>query len=171
MTGSATARPRTYLPPATEQRREVIDFARILRTSEPSPGEQRTAQLVGPDGQKRDVPDEIFAVLVQVANALAQGSGVTVVPNQMTLTTQEAADFLGISRPTLVTYLERGEIPFSLVGRHRRVELKNVLAFSERQQSQTRASLAEITRTTQQMEPLLADVELPSLKRMSEFDD
>lgn len=171
MTGLAVARPRTYLPPATEQRREVIDFARVLRTSESHTGEQRTAQLIGPDGQTRDVPEEIFAVLEQVANALAQGSGVTVVPNRMTLTTQEAADFLAISRPTFVSYLERGDIPFSLVGRHRRVELKDVLAFSERQQSHSRASLAEITRTTQQLEPSLADVELPNLKRLSEFDD
>lgn len=170
MTGAAVARPRTYLPPATEQRREVIDFARVLRRSEPSIGEQRTAQLIGPDGQTQDVPEEIFAVLEQVANALAQGSGVTVVPNRMTLTTQEAADFLGVSRPTVVAYLKRGEIPFTLVGRHRRVELKDVLEFSERQQSQARAALAEITQITQQMEPSLADVELPKLKRINELD-
>lgn len=45
---------------------------------------------------------------------------ITVVPQTQRLTTQEAADFLGISRPTLVKLLDQEKIPYQQPGRHRR---------------------------------------------------
>ena len=57
------------------------------------------------------------------------------------LTTQEAADLLGISRPTLVKLLESGEMPFEQPGRHRRVRLADVVAYRQRRSSQRRESL------------------------------
>lgn len=171
MTAVAATRPRTYLPPATAQLREVINFAQVLRTSGRYADGQRAAQLIGPDGQTQVVPAEIFEVLEQVANALAQGNGVTVAPNRMVLTTQEAADFLGVSRPTLIKYLEGGLIPFTRVGRHRRVELRDVLAFSEQEKSRSRSALAELTKITQANEKAPVEVDPLPLERLSELDD
>jgi excisionase family DNA binding protein len=51
---------------------------------------------------------------------MREGKAITLVPRTQRLTTQEAADFLGISRPTLVKLLEDGKIPFDQPGRHRR---------------------------------------------------
>ena len=56
------------------------------------------------------------------------------------LTTQEAAELLGISRPTLVKLLENGRIPFSKVGRHRRVQLSDLLDY-QKQVSKDRLTL------------------------------
>lgn len=85
------------------------------------------AALIDPQGNARSIPDEIFRILDQVADALAAGEGITVVPQGMTMTTQQAADFLGISRPTLVRLLEAGEIDYDKPGRHRRVRLEDLV--------------------------------------------
>ena len=66
------------------------------------------------------LPEEVYRVLVEVVEAMREGKAITLVPRTQRLTTQEAADFLGISRPTLVKFLEDGKIPYDQPGRHRR---------------------------------------------------
>ena len=63
------------------------------------------------------------------------------------LTTQEAADLLGISRPTFVKLLESGEIAFEQPGRHRRVRLADVLSYRQRRSTQRRESLDRMVET------------------------
>src|SRR6202051_1268211 len=83
----------------------LLDLGRFLELhTEP-------ALLLGPDGEQVPLPGEVYRVLVKVVEGLREGKVITVVPRTQRLTTQEAADFLGISRPTLVKLLERGEIP------------------------------------------------------------
>lgn len=77
------------------------------------------------------LPDELRAVLIDAVTALSRGNAVTVEPHRTVLTTQEAAELLGITRPTLVRLLDAGKIPFTTPGRHRRVELADVLAYRE----------------------------------------
>jgi len=72
---------------------------------------------------------------------MAAGEAVTIAPVQQRLTTQEAADLLGVSRPTLVKLLEVGDIPFEQPGRYRRVGLADVLAYRERGSLERRATL------------------------------
>lgn len=72
---------------------------------------------------------------------MARGQAVTIAPHSQRLTTQEAADILGVSRPTLVKMLDDGLIPYDQPGRHRRVLLRNVLAFQERRRSEREAGL------------------------------
>jgi excisionase family DNA binding protein len=65
-----------------------------------------------------------------------------VAPHQTVLSTSEAAQLLGVSRPTLVRLLESGEIPFDKPSRHRRIRLADLLAFQQRSRRR-RASLLD----------------------------
>jgi excisionase family DNA binding protein len=120
-----TLRERTVLPP--DDRSELTRLARDL-TDDRRP----RARLIGPDCSKIDVPEELYGVLRDVVAALSQGLAISIAPHNTMLTTQEAADLLSISRPTLVRLLSEGEIPFSMRGRHRRVLLRDVLDYQER---------------------------------------
>ncbi|WP_285726065.1 excisionase family DNA-binding protein [Psychromicrobium xiongbiense] len=139
-------RNRRTLVPSPENSKEAAQFARLAAQFDaPSVGVPR---LVGPDGAAMDIPHDIFAVLLQVAQSLASGQGVTVIPTDSQLTTQQAADFLGVSRPTLVAFLEEGAIPFSTVGRHRRVMLRDLTEYDARARTERRSSLAGIARAS-----------------------
>src|SRR3974390_111329 len=72
-------------------------------------------------GDSAPLPAEVRHVLANVVEALRRGQAITVAPLAQRLTTQQAADLLGISRPTLVKLLESGKIPFDTPGRHRRI--------------------------------------------------
>ena len=81
---------------------------------------------------------------------MTQGQAVTIAPVRMLLTTQEAANLLGISRPSLVKLLEAGEIPYQRSGRHRRVQLVDVLDYRSRRSAQRRESLDRMVEIAQE---------------------
>ena len=82
---------------------------------------------------------------------MKSGYGYVVVPQNTRMTTQEAADFLGMSRSTLVRMLEAGEIPFEKVRRHRRLLLSDVLEYRERQRRCANEALADMVADGQAM--------------------
>ncbi|MGC5049136.1 helix-turn-helix domain-containing protein [Micrococcus porci] len=74
------------------------------------------------------------------------GKAITVAPVHQLLTTQEAANFLGISRPTLVRVLEGGALPYQRTtgGRHRRIRLQDVVSYQQRKRGERRAALSDL---------------------------
>lgn len=133
---------QTTLPPQDLER--LADLTTFLEQV------QGPAALIGPEGQSISLPKEIFDVLAAVARAMEQGHAISIVPRDLTLTTQEAADFLGISRPTLVRILERGDIPFQQpgAGRHRRVQLRDLMEYQEASSTARRSALDAMTAAT-----------------------
>jgi len=139
---AASGSARTYVPEA-DQGAVIADFVRVLNEAGLSSTKTRPA-LVAANGERLELPDSMYDVLRQVAEALSRGMGVSVAPLSAMLTTQEAADYLGISRPTLVRILERGEIPMEKPGRHRFVRLKDLIAYQDRMKEQRRAALEQM---------------------------
>lgn len=91
------------------------------------------------------IPESVREVLRQAVAALVDHKAVTVSEQNTVLTTQEAAELLGVSRPTLVRLLESNAIPFSKPNRHRRVLLEDLLAYQRRAAQERRATLDEMT--------------------------
>lgn len=116
-----------------------------------------TAVLLGPTGERVELPAELFEVLQQVAAAMEQGLAINIVPRHTELTTQEAADMLNVSRPTLVKLLEEGKIPFSKPGRHRRVRLDHLVQYQEQTRRRRKALLDAMTAEASEQEDSSAD--------------
>jgi excisionase family DNA binding protein len=90
------------------------------------------AKLVGSDGRQAAIPPPVQELLLAILKNLQEGQAISVVPEHRQLTTQRAADILGVSRPFLVGILEGGDIPFSMTGSHRRIYLRDLLDYKRR---------------------------------------
>lgn len=95
-------------------------------------------------GQPIAVPDEVVEAVVQVVTAMADGLAVVVLPLHRTLTTQRAANLLGLRRRDVIDLLDAGEIPHHQDGRHRRVELADLLAYATKRSEEQYAAINEM---------------------------
>ena len=102
-------------------------------------------------GPQIRLPLSAVRLLKGILAEMAQGHGVTLLPVQTELTTQQAAGLLNVSRPYLIGLLEAGQIPFRLVGQHRRVRFDDLMAY-KRKDDETRRRIAdELTADAQEL--------------------
>ena len=78
-----------------------------------------------------DLPVSVTQLLLQILLEMGKGNAITLIPIHAQLTTQQAADFLGVSRPFLVKELRDGKLPFLAVGTHRRIAFKDLMEYRE----------------------------------------
>jgi excisionase family DNA binding protein len=119
-------------------------------TAHPGAGPVRIqGELAGDDALV--VPRQAAIMLAQILGFLANGQGVTVTPSNAMLTTQQAADFLNVSRPYLIKLLEAGDIPFEKVGTHRRVAFGELMDYKRRDDQERRRAADELTELGQEL--------------------
>lgn len=112
---------------------------------------QHPAKLIGPDGDEIELPGPLYEALRRAAHLLAQDEAVVIAPLHKQLTTNEAADFLGISRQYLYHLLDRDEIPFTMVGTHRRIRLDDLVAYKERRAAKRRRALDRLAQISEEI--------------------
>lgn len=95
-------------------------------------------------GERIKVPIRTLQLLSKILQATAQGKPISIVPLAMEMTTQSAADYLGCSRPHLVKLLEEGVIPFTKVGRHRRVKFEDMQKYKKAMKASQKRLLIEM---------------------------
>lgn len=141
MTSSAAALDHDPIAAPPEEAAQVAKLHDLLerRRSRRTP-----ATLVGPDGEQLRLPRSVYQVLVQVVHEMAQGHAVAVMPYHAQLTTQQAADLLGVSRPHLVKLLDEGQIPFTRPTKHRRVRLADLMTYKAQRDSDRSDALDEL---------------------------
>jgi len=87
---------------------------------------------VGRKQQQVALPAGALKLFVAMLAEAARGNAVTLIPSHKELTTQEAADFLNVSRPFVVKILERGEMPYHRRGSHRRIKFSDLMVYKRR---------------------------------------
>lgn len=81
--------------------------------------------------QSIELPAGAVTLLMDILGAMASGQGITLIPENVELTTVQAADILNVSRPFLIKLLEDGQIPFRKVGKHRRIRMEDVMNYKQ----------------------------------------
>ena len=133
-----------------DQRADVAAIFRLLDSAAHVRRQRGACKLVGPSGETISIPESMFYMLERVAEVMARGDSLTIVPVGKEMTTQQAADLLNVSRQYLVRLLDDGRIPFTKTGKHRRVRIEDVLAFKELRDRDRKAGLDELTRMSEE---------------------
>jgi len=131
------------LPPTTVEIEAAKDINRRLADTIEG-GEPISLRLGGGDDEGIMLPPAAVRILQQLFEELGRGHAVTLVPVDTELTTQQAAELLLISRPSLIHLLDQGELPYRRIGTHRRLLLADVLAFKQANAIRRRQVLDEL---------------------------
>jgi excisionase family DNA binding protein len=147
---SASNAPPPTFPTADEvaQAREAgRQLARLL------PGDRHPLRLVTDDNRHEmiSIPPGAVRLFLDVLTQLGQGRAVTILPKKAELTTQEAADYLNVSRPYVVKLIDSGKLPARTVGTRRRIAFQDLVEFDEADRKGRRAALNEIGRLDQEL--------------------
>lgn len=97
------------------------------------------------------LPRATAIMFAQILDLLGQGRGVQIIPKEVELSTQQAADMLNVSRPYLIGLLEAGEIPFRKVGRHRRIRFQDLMDYKRRDDLERLAAADDLAAISEEL--------------------
>jgi len=106
--------------------------------------------LASKTGEQIELPEPVFRLIVQAVHQLAKGNGIIIETFHQPLTIWEAAGFLNIRWQDLEQLLDQGEIPFTPVGKFRRVQFEDVMAYKQKQERLRQEALTEIVRISEE---------------------
>lgn len=139
-------KPDTIVP-SEEDARLAAESSRILASRRPE--EEFHVHLS--DGQELPLPKAVRQFLTHLLTEMSHGNAVTLIPVHAEMTTQEAADYLNVSRPHLVKLLEAGNIKFHKVGSHRRVRFGDLRTYKEQAAAGRAEALDELAAQAQEL--------------------
>ncbi|MGF7211987.1 excisionase family DNA binding protein [Skermanella aerolata] len=133
--------------PSEEDTRLAAESSRILAANRPD----HALRVQLEDGRVLTLPVAAARLLEHLLTEMAHGNAVTLIPVHAELTTQEAADYLNVSRPYLVRLLEENAIRFHKVGTHRRVRFQDLKAYKDRMDAKREMAMNELVAEAQEL--------------------
>lgn len=145
---------QTLLPPTlpTESDANLAkETSRVLAQRVRSTSPLRFRDLDASKDETLRIPAPAVRMLVRILEEMARGNAVTLIPVRAELTTQEAADMLNISRPSLIQLLGEDKIEYRKVGTHRRIKFESLMAYKRAADKEHRGALAELAAYDQEI--------------------
>lgn len=144
---------RTRTDPTIPSEADVVLAREALRVLNLKAADKETLRVqmmaAGREVASMELPVAVAKLLKEVLEEMAAKRAVSVVPTETELTTQQAADLLNVSRPYLVGLVEKGTLPFRMVGNQRRLPLEAVLAYKVETSAKAREALREMAEIDQ----------------------
>jgi excisionase family DNA binding protein len=157
---------QTYLPEEQEQMATIASFLDAHHSKVGERPERRYYLAGAGEHDQIEVPEALHRVLVQAVAALKAGKAVTISPTMPKLTTQQAADLLGVSRPTVVRLMDEGELPSERIGNRRKVLLKDLLDYRDaRRQRQYQAIFDTSVDVSEEEDPAVVQERLKRIRK------
>lgn len=113
--------------------------------------EMMVATAPGQAAETVTLPRGAVLLLVQLLTEMSRGNAVTLMPIQAQLTTQQAAEILGVSRPFIIKELRDGKLPFHRVGTHRRILFRDLMAYKKKCYETHDAAMDELVGQAQEL--------------------
>ncbi len=134
-----------------DERAAIIAVGAVLnRANAGSP--RAMLRLMGPGNQMAELPESIVRVLARVVDHMTRGQSVMLIPIDKQMTTRQAADILNVSRPHVISLLERGEMPcVRTAGGHRRIPFGDLIAYKRRRDAERRVALDHLVHLTEDL--------------------
>jgi excisionase family DNA binding protein len=151
MVVAATRERIKRLEPMRARREDRAQLAELSTALRASPRSAEHYELIAPNGERHRIPESVIRGIERIAEVLARGDALTIVPVGARMTTQQAADLLNISRQYLVRLLEDNQIPYDRTGKHRRLKVEDVLAYKQRRDRERDEKLDELARLTDEL--------------------
>jgi len=146
MTLPANSKAFSEALPSEDAQRVAKQLLSTLAAAQQGEATLRAYPSDNPEGLSIDLHPTVSDALMEVLRLISQGDAVTLIPINKQLTTQQAADVLNVSRPYLIKLLTNEEIPFVKVGRHRRIEAKDVFEYKEKMSVQRAKALEDLAK-------------------------
>jgi len=137
--------------PTQIEAKQAEATSRVLSSRLRSKTPLRLHVVGAPDDETVVLPVSALRMLVGILDEMGRGNTVTVIPVHAELTTQEAADMLSISRPSLIQMLDEGKIDYRKVGTHRRVRFESLMAYKRKIHAERLAALNELAAYDQEI--------------------
>jgi len=146
MTIPANARELGARLPSAGERAAANQLRKILASHSDGQHDQKLDVAIDAEGRRAEIvlTAGLSGLLMELLRHVGRGDAVTLVPVSQMLTTQQAADILNVSRPFLISLLERDAIPHVMVGRHRRIEAKRLFEYKATRDRERAGALEEL---------------------------
>jgi excisionase family DNA binding protein len=130
-------------PTKEEQKAAMESYAALAARIEQLHSENPEIEIEETE-EKIRIPKSALILLTRILKEISLGNPVSIVPIATEITTQSAAELLGCSRPHIVKLLEEGTIPFTKVGKHRRIKYEDLIHYRKQMKAHQKAKIREI---------------------------
>jgi len=139
-------------PTKDEQQVAMSSYSALEETLKQIQGDSPSTEIeIHETKQTIELPKSALLLLAKILKLMSKGKTISILPTATEFTTQSAADFLGCSRPHVVKLLEGGEIPFTTVGRHRRVLFEDLKSYKTKMKEEQKQRIIDMMQADEEL--------------------